>query len=605
MPFYKNFKWISLLLVLTTPLFVRGQARGFGDNDAVEQHLGFPEDWSSHHLVMAGDSAEQAIAAGVREPRHVYNMVMRRNAIQLAKHPLANSRPVKLDWAVSLENGFVPPHQYPAKYRFSLSTQNCNADFVLFALSVTTGTQANIVGINNLYTEATPKCNSGTPWVAFAYNALTNNGNILTSPTLSADGTKVAFIESTNNQFFFHVLVLPNPIPSPPTQVGTVRSPQTPTSCTSPTIPGCMTSVRVVNNSTNSNSSIWIDYASDTGYVGADNGKLYKIKPVFKGGAPTVVSDANWPVTVSTETNKILTDPIIDTFANRIFIGDGFGYLYSVNLAAPGGGTVGRAEVGWTGHGSGTGIVDPPIVVFDPASPAVDQVFAYTGCSDKPGVGAAMAQIKANFSGQIDYNSYTTVDLGSASGIGDCTTGNAHAGYFDNQFFLTGSNGGHAIACGFQSGTPANPRTPSNPVMYMFGFNATTHVMNTTPTTTFTINATTGEECSPLTEFFDGTTDRLFFGVGGTANAFIESSKITGTLAAPTCGTSPTSTCVKVAPALGGTSGITIDNLVANGGRNIYFVPLGKGSVNGGNCKVTGGTATPYCAVKLTQAGLQ
>lgn len=592
------------LFVLLSPVAGYGQARVIEDGDAVVQHLGYPEDWSSHHLVMGGDSAERAIAAGVREPRHIYNMVMRQTAIEMAKHPLAKPKPVKLDWAVSLENGFVPAGQYPAKYRFDLNTQNCNADFVLFALNVTSGTQANIVGINNLYTEATPKCNGGTPWVAFAYNTLTNGGNILTSPTLSADGTKVAFIESTNNQFYFHVLVLPNPIPAPPTQVGTVRTPQTPTSCTSPTVAGCMTTVRVVNNATNSNSSIWVDYASDTAYVGSDNGRLYKIKPVFKGGAPAVVSDANWPVVVSTTTNKVLTDPIVDTFANRIFIGDGYGYLYAVSLSAPAQTYSARAVIGWVGHGAGTGVVDPPIVAFDPANPAVDQVFAFTGCSDIVGVGGAINQMPANFTG-TSYTTYTAVNLGSGSGTGDCTTGNVHAGYFDNQFFNTGSNGGHIIACGFQSGTPAAPKIPSNPVMYMYGFSNTTHVMNATPSSTFTINTTTGEECSPLTEIYDGTNDRLFFGVGGTANAFIESSKMTTTLAAPSCGASPTSTCVKVAAALQGTSGITIDNLVANGGRNIYFVPLGKGSVNGGNCRVSGGATTPYCAVKLTQAGLQ
>src|SRR5690348_2141348 len=322
------------LFVCLFPVMAFSQARSIEDGDTAVEHLGFPEDWSSHHLVMAGDSAERAVAAGVREPRHVYNMVMRRSAIAIAKHPLANPRSTKLDWAVSLENGFLPAGAYPAKYRFDLNTQDCNADFVLFALNAPSG-QANLVGINNLYTEATPKCNGGNPLVAFAYNAQSNGGTIYTSPTLSADGTKVAFMESTNNQTYFHVLVLPNPIPTPGHTIGTVRSPQTPTSCAAPTTVGCMTTLHVIN-STDTNSSIWVDYASDTAYVGMDNGKLYKIKPVFKGAAPALVADSNWPVTVSNQTNRILTDPIVDTFANRIFIGDGFGYLYAVSLSAPG-----------------------------------------------------------------------------------------------------------------------------------------------------------------------------------------------------------------------------------------------------------------------------
>jgi hypothetical protein len=32
---------------------------------------------------------------------------------------------------------------------------------------------------------------------------------------------------------------------------------------------------------------------------------------------------------------------------------------------------------------------------------------------------------------------------------------------------------------------------------------------------------------------------------------------------------------------------------------------MAKGSVNGQKCNVSGGAANPYCAVKLTQSGLQ
>jgi len=47
-----------------------------------------------------------------------------------------------------------------------------------------------------------------------------------------------------------------------------------------------------------------------------------------------------------------------------------------------------------------------------------------------------------------------------------------------------------------------------------------------------------------------------------------------------------------------------IDNQLSNGGTNIYFTTLAAGSVNGQKCNVTGGAANPYCAVKLTQSGL-
>jgi hypothetical protein len=506
---------------------------------------------------------------------------------------------MKIDWAVSLENGYVPQNRFPAKYRFEVGAEDCNSDYVVFGLTVTSGTQANLVGINNLYTEAVPPCNNGSPWVAFAYNTVTQTGGqILTSPTLSTDGTKVAFVESTGGASYFHVLVLPNPIPTPPSQAGTVLSPLTPTSCTTPTTPGCMTTLIIESTATNSNSSQWVDYSADTAYVGADNGLLYKIAPVFSGGAPALVNNADWPVTVSTQTNKVLTAPVVDDTSGLLFLGDGEGYLYSVNLTSPGKTFAAQQTIGWATHGAGTGVVDPPIVVDDPANPATSQVFAFTGCSQVLGIGGAVTQLAANFTTGEPTTS-NTVDLGSASGAGDCTTGNVHSGTFDNAFWVNGSTSGHMIACGFvnSGGVPSNPR------MYFFPF--ASNVITSTGSSTFVVNDTKGDECSPLTEFYNGTTDQVFFGVGSSTDGHLESSTITTSLTTPTCTGAPTSSCVTSPSALGGTSGIVIDNQLLNGGTNIYFSTMAPGSVNGQMCNVSGGTANPYCAVKLTQSGLQ
>jgi hypothetical protein len=62
---------------------------------------------------------------------------------------------------------------------------------------------------------------------------------------------------------------------------------------------------------------------------------------------------------------------------------------------------------------------------------------------------------------------------------------------------------------------------------------------------------------------------------------------------------------VKSPAALGGTSGIVIDNQLTNGGTNIYFTTLTSGSVNGQKCNVSGGSSNPNCAIKLTQSALQ
>jgi hypothetical protein len=594
-------------LIIGLALIIPGQAqvREKDIGDAPESRLGYPEDWSSRHLVISGERGADPLSAGFREPRHVYNRVIRENARERERHNRRrrrSRRAIQVDWAVSLENGFVPANEFPAKYRFNVSAQDCNADYVVFGLTVNSGTQANLVGINNLYAGATPTCNGGTPWVAFAYNTVTHTGGqIRTSPSLSSDGKKVAFVESTTTASYFHVLVLPNPIPTPPAQTGTVRSPATPSSCTTPTTVNCMTTVQI-SSGANTGSSVWIDYTSDTGYVGTDDGKLYKISPVFAGGAPQVISDTNWPVTVvTTGGSNVLTDPVVDSAAGRIFMGDANGYLYAVSIASPAHATAARVTIGWVGHGAGTGIVDAPIVVNDSANPATDQVFAFTGCSNVLGIGGAVNQIPANFT---STSTYTTVDLGSGSGTGDCTTGNVHSGTFDNQFWINGSTAGHMLACGFVSGTTGTPLIPSNPKMYMFPFN-TSHLITSTGSTSWVVNNTKGDECSPLTEFFNGTTDRMFFGVGSTTDGFIESSTITTTASVPNCTAPPTSSCVTAPHLLGGTSGIVIDNQISNGGTNIYFSTLAPGSVNGQNCRVTGGLANPYCAVKLTQAALQ
>jgi hypothetical protein len=188
---------------------------------------------------------------------------------------------------------------------------------------------------------------------------------------------------------------------------------------------------------------------------------------------------------------------------------------------------------------------------------------------------------------------------------GDCTTGNVHAGTFDNQFWIHGTTGGHMLACGFVSGTTGAPLTPSNPKMYMFPFD-TNHLITSTGSTTWVVNNTKGDECSPLTEFYNGTTDRMFFGVGSSTDGFIESSTLTTTASAPDCTSPPTSTCVTAPHLLLGTSGIVIDNQVSGGGDQHLLFDAGPRLRQGTEFPGHGGTCDSLNgAVKLTQAALQ
>src|SRR5208337_1092543 len=321
-----------------------------------------------------------------------------------------------------------------------------------------------------------------------------------------------------------------------------------------------------------------------------------------------------WPVTVAApaESNTVLSAPVVDDSSGLIFVGDGAGYLHSVLLSNPA--TTASAEqgIGWIYDGTtdgsggpGTDVLSPPIVINDPAHPATNQVFAFTGCSSVPGIGAAVTQLPANFTSSGTGTTGSTVDMGSGHGNGDCTTGRVHAGIVDNAFYLNGTASGHVIACGFKSGTGGAPLIPSYPLMYMFPFDVN-GLITSTGDFTFVVNTTVGDECSALTEFYDGTTDRMFFGVGGPTEAFLQSSTIgTSSLTTPNCSVAPAAGCITAPLAVDGTRGIIIDHQLLNCRKKIYFSTQAQGSVNNQKCNVAGGAANPYCAVKLNQAALQ
>src|ERR1700746_2579899 len=115
-------KTMHVLFLLSIALCASGwgqsreeQTRWNEDENASHPHLGYPQDWSSRHLVMAGEDGKDPLRAGSREPRHIYNRVMREVAEERGRrHPVRPKRAIKVDWSVSLENGFVPANQFPA-----------------------------------------------------------------------------------------------------------------------------------------------------------------------------------------------------------------------------------------------------------------------------------------------------------------------------------------------------------------------------------------------------------------------------------------------------------------------------------------------------------
>jgi len=208
-----------------------------------------------------------------------------------------------------------------------------------------------------------------------------------------------------------------------------------------------------------------------------------------------------------------------------------------------------------------------------------------------PTGGMPLAESPAKFSFDITQPPDCTND----TPIGPNTTGIIWDGDFDNAYYATGPSGGSLYACGTQTAAAGNP------ALYTISF-AASGAMNTTPAMSndVQINGATNPAgtCSPLTEFFDGTNDRLFAGVGAygaTTGANLMTmwnikSRITSNA------TLPTATATNE---LGGTSGVIIDNASSSlQAASIYFGTLAQGAAS--SCG-----ANLFCAVKLTQSGLQ
>jgi len=183
----------------------------------------------------------------------------------------------------------------------------------------TNGAQASIVAFNQLYSGAGGTCgpthNFTFPEFIFSYAS--GVGPVATSPTLSLDGTKVAYVENDPNiGAILHVLT----IVSGATEYGAgcVASNTgllAPTCATNPVIPGSTAlstatdfmlplGLVAANAATgavgalDSFSSPFMHYGFDTTYVGDNNGYLYSIYPTFLG--TPAYTGGNFPLQLNT-----------------------------------------------------------------------------------------------------------------------------------------------------------------------------------------------------------------------------------------------------------------------------------------------------------------
>jgi hypothetical protein len=523
----------------------------------VPRHTGVPQDWSQRHIVFSRDTLALHPNLMYREPRVLHQAMQRWQAPNSdvfrganLSSAVARRSGQHRDWSVSMA-GHISPDMFPAKFSFDAAAPaDCTNDYVVFGLAATGDTShANLVGFNNLYSGTRPLGLCGTdPSVLFAYNITTagTTGRIRTSPVLSLDGKKIAFVESipANASLgippsaVFHVLTWT-------AGQGTIAVPAAPN----------MTSTTFSPSAFDTASSPWVDYGTDTAYVGSNNGFVYQITGVFNG-TPTL-SVGFWPVSVGT---LHLTAPVLDSVLGLLMVGSADGNLYQINTAT------GAVKTLVVGGGAGGGISGAPIVDITNGTTFV--------VSANDGASAVLVE--------VDTATMASPPL-SMGRIGQGAFGGGSVTLYEpapsNNYYNDPSTGVIRLC-----GTGAFDTTP-----WQYAFEFTGRTMHTSPSFSQQLLTSTAARCTGWTEFFNPNvgstlgTDFFFFGL---------TQDCTGTGTAGGCVASITNanpTAVTAATVAGGASAIVVDNSSTEPqASSIYFT-----------------AESLQTAYKFTQSGLQ
>ena len=341
---------------------------------------------------------------------------------------------------------------YPAKFSLTTTTASCNSDFVVYPTGLAgSTTQASIVAYSNLYSG----CGGTVPSVYWAYY-IGDGNTIQSSPVFSLDGTQIAFMQETTGSA---ALVLLKWVASTtetvahPDSVGLHGSY---TSCHPP----CMDELNlndagVFPNDTNS--SIFVDYPSDTAFVGDDSGYLHKFNPVFNG-APAEVGGV-WPVLLNPSTPSALTSPVYDSVTGNVFVTDKGGFLYRVNSSTAAVTASGQLDFSSEFDG-GPGMVEGPILDY-----TAGVLYAFA-TSDGSGSCPILAPDGSDCSA-VDQlpRSFLAGDAGSEAVVGSSTIETAapspmYIGAFDTAYKNSADATGNLYVCGNTGGAPTLFQVP-------------------------------------------------------------------------------------------------------------------------------------------------
>jgi hypothetical protein len=591
---------------------------------AQSQHRGIVLDATTNRVIVTGGMTPANLAAAERNPR-IMQLLLRQAAAAERRRPnnvipaleggfgIFDALPTaikvegkttqvtanrKIDWSVPLGAGSLAPHQYAAKYGFNVNAApDCVNDYAVYGLNVAgvTGGQANLVGINELYSGSNPTGLCGTePHINWAYNGSTAGGTILGSTTLSLDGTKIAYVESASSSSILHVLTWKAGQGTSPTHSA---SPTHVGSCSSTT--SCLTSLTYSSTATTSGDGVYVNYDTDKGYVASNDGNVYQISCVFTcalNANPTVDWVFTLPVAGTGGAQPVPGFlPVYD--GGYVFVGDQLGEVWSINAsgttpvlaAGPymvgGGGCTTTNPPGRTGtpspctaNGGSYGVGGPVI------DGSADKVYAYSGNDGTPGASAVVVQLSFDLTDQVR----DPVGLGS---VGNTTTNvPLDIGDFDNNYLSGDPTDGHLFLCG--TGT-----SDTTPYDYWIGFSSYP-LMNSESTQGPQRIAIAGAPCTGYTAFYNPNInlggnpndhDLLMSGVIDPTDGLLITDDISnGSITGP----------LNFVFYPGGTSNFIIDNISDEAqASNMYFSTLAVVSV--------GGCSNARCAVKLSQLDLE
>src|SRR5947207_3295232 len=335
--------------------------------------IGLVQDWSTHHAVFPRNGPLSAMLAAQHDPRAFYSWrvaaldAVRTTSTSAAQTETAvderhraNLRMSNRDWSISLGSAGTAGAMYPAKFTFdSNATPSCANDFVVFPANQSpNATHENLVAFSNLYsgnvnsfgicnrtTSASDNGLAATVKWSYAVSSSIAAG-VSTSPALSLNGTKVAFVESkSGSQPHFHVLAWKSGDGVNAANKQDAQSPKVLSTFTaSAPVAGSGTATDLAFGvsgvgSGDTLSSPFVDYGTDKAYIGDDKGKLVRIQDVFcqiavNGGVavnpdctgvtpPAPSIDTTWGTagTVSVPCGAKLTGPVVDFMTGNVFVG--------------------------------------------------------------------------------------------------------------------------------------------------------------------------------------------------------------------------------------------------------------------------------------------